>query len=162
MEAAGGAGAPAKEKKNSAQRRLFIPVSKEPNLPVPNPENCQRVLNSPLDALAVSFHPRGGRALPHSFSYIPGTLLRLPLEVPGREERMGCLGWGGLPEERVGGGGRCVSDPKRLKLPSEWEEPGVESPRRDSTEGRIGWDGSGREKDWGTGTGARGRLRLGV
>lgn len=92
----------------------------------------------------------------------PGTLLRLPLVVPGREDWIGCLGWGGLPEERVGGGGRCASDPKRLKLPSEWEGPGVGSPSRDSTEGRIGWDGSGREKGWGTGAGARGRLRLGV
>lgn len=34
-------------------------MSKEPNLLVPNPENCQRVLNSPLDALAAFFHPRG-------------------------------------------------------------------------------------------------------
>lgn len=92
----------------------------------------------------------------------PGTLLRLPLVVPGREGGMGCLGWGGLPEERAGGGGRCASDPKRLKLPSEWDGPGVGSPRRDSTEGRMGWDGSGREKGWGAGTGALGRLRLGA
>lgn len=95
-------------------------------------------------------------------THVPGTLLRLPLVVPGRAGGMGCVGWGELPEERVGGGGRCASDPKRLKLPSEWEGPGVGSPSRDSTEGRIGWDGSGRGKDWGVGAGARGRLRLGA
>lgn len=54
-----------------------------------------------------------------------------------------------------------ASDPKVKASIRVGRARGWGGPSRDSTEGRIGWDGSGRGKDWGWEQGPRGRLRLG-